>query len=46
MLEELVNSVDALSRDQLHNVASQLGISGLQVPIFLPGARRWDQGVS
>lgn len=38
-MDELVKSIDALSRDQLAVLANRLGLGGLQVPVLLPGAR-------
>lgn len=40
LMDELVKSVDALSRDQAAQVVRQLGLSGLQVPVFLPFASK------
>eukprot|EP00793_Prasinoderma_coloniale_P006634 PRCOL_00001464-RA len=38
VLDEVVKSIDALSRDQLVLLASSLGVSSLAVPVPLPGA--------
>lgn len=38
-MEELVKSVDALSRDQARALALRLGLAGVRVPLLLPGAR-------
>lgn len=40
VMDELVKSIDALSREQLFVLASQLGVQGAQVPVLLPGAKR------
>jgi aarF domain-containing kinase len=37
--EELVKSIDALSRDQLALLVTRLGLGAVRVPVFLPGAR-------
>jgi aarF domain-containing kinase len=37
--DELVKSIDALSRDQLARLVLQLGLQGTQLPVFLPGSR-------
>ena len=37
--DELVKSIDALSRDQLARLVLQLGLQGAQLPVFLPGSR-------
>lgn len=39
MMDELVRSVDALSRDQAHAFAERLGLAGVQLPVLLPGGR-------
>lgn len=38
LLEEVVKSIDALSREQAVLVAAQLGFSSFPVPVFIPGA--------
>ncbi|BDA45558.1 Uncharacterized protein sll0005 [Coccomyxa sp. Obi] len=37
---EVVLSIDAMSRTQLVSLVERLGLSGIQVPILLPGAAR------
>jgi aarF domain-containing kinase len=37
--DELVKGVDALSREQLAVLVTRLGLGGLRVPVFLPGAK-------
>lgn len=39
LMDELVRSIDALSRDQARLLAEGLGLEGAMVPILLPGAR-------
>eukprot|EP01025_Chloroclados_australasicus_P040545 TRINITY_DN423_c0_g2_i11.p2 TRINITY_DN423_c0_g2~~TRINITY_DN423_c0_g2_i11.p2 ORF type:complete len:776 (+),score=103.02 TRINITY_DN423_c0_g2_i11:149-2329(+) len=39
LMEELVRSIDALSRDQIKQLFVNLGLSGVQIPLLLPGAR-------
>ncbi len=38
VMDELVKSIDALSRDQAHLLAQRLGLAGLPLPVLLPGA--------
>ncbi len=40
VMDEIVKSIDALSRDQLYTLAAQLGLQGVTVPLLLPGAKR------
>ncbi|MEW5317018.1 MAG: hypothetical protein WDW38_008351 [Sanguina aurantia] len=40
IMEELVKSIDALSRDQLAAVVLQLGLQDVSIPLLLPGAKR------
>jgi hypothetical protein len=40
LLDEVVKSIDALSREQLVLLVQRLGLSGVRVPVLLPGARR------
>lgn len=40
VMDELVKSIDAMSRGQVLLLVRQLGLQGLKLPIFLPGARR------
>uniref|UniRef100_A0A7S3R8B9 Protein kinase domain-containing protein n=1 Tax=Dunaliella tertiolecta TaxID=3047 RepID=A0A7S3R8B9_DUNTE len=40
VMDELVKSIDALSRDQAHLLAQRLGLAGLPLPVLLPGAKR------
>ncbi|KAL6749542.1 ABC1 family-domain-containing protein [Haematococcus lacustris] len=40
VLDELVKSVDALSREQACLLAHRLGLGGLHLPVLLPGATR------
>ncbi len=40
VMDELVRSVDALSRDQARALAMQLGLGAVNVPVLLPGARK------
>jgi aarF domain-containing kinase len=37
--EELVKSIDALSRDQLALLVTRLGLGAVRVPVLLPGAK-------
>jgi hypothetical protein len=37
-MDELVKSVDALSREQLALLVARLGLSAARVPVLLPGA--------
>lgn len=39
-MDELVNSVDAMSREQAARVVKELGLETWQVPVFLPFAKR------
>eukprot|EP01024_Parvocaulis_polyphysoides_P073626 TRINITY_DN9489_c0_g2_i1.p1 TRINITY_DN9489_c0_g2~~TRINITY_DN9489_c0_g2_i1.p1 ORF type:complete len:206 (-),score=22.77 TRINITY_DN9489_c0_g2_i1:252-869(-) len=39
IMDELVRSIDALSRDQLKQLVTNLGLSGLRLPLLLPGSR-------
>lgn len=38
ILDEVVKSIDALSREQLVLLVQRLGLSSVQVPVLLPGA--------
>jgi hypothetical protein len=38
-MDEVVRSVDALSRDQLSALAHQLGLGAARIPLLLPGTR-------
>lgn len=40
MLDEVVKSIDALSREQLVLLVSRLGLQGVQLPVLLPGAKQ------
>eukprot|EP00798_Chlamydomonas_sp_ICE-L_P012411 gene12411-15603_t len=40
IMEELVKSIDALSRDQFLGLVRQIGMEAAVVPIFIPGASR------
>lgn len=40
-VQELVKSIDALSRDQLRALLVRLGLQNLAVPVVIPGANRW-----
>ncbi len=40
-IQELVKSIDALSRDQLRALLVRLGLQNLAVPVVFPGANRW-----
>eukprot|EP00775_Hariotina_reticulata_P008944 gene8944-9121_t len=40
ILDEVVKSIDALSREQLVLLVQQLGLSSVQVPVLLPGAKQ------
>ncbi|GIL68594.1 hypothetical protein Vafri_21849 [Volvox africanus] len=40
MLDELVKSIDALSREQAIALLQTLGLQGVQVPLLLPGVSR------
>lgn len=37
ILDEVVKSIDALSREQLVLLVQRLGLSSVQVPVLLPG---------
>lgn len=37
-MDELVKSVDALSREQLVALVTRLGLQGVRLPVLLPGA--------
>ncbi|KAF6256357.1 ABC1 family-domain-containing protein [Scenedesmus sp. NREL 46B-D3] len=39
LLDEVVKSIDALSREQLVLLVQRLGLSGARLPVLLPGAR-------
>lgn len=39
LLDEIVRSIDALSRDQLAQLVDRLGLTGVTLPVFLPGAK-------
>ena len=43
-MDELVKSIDALSRDQLRALLSTLGLQNAALPVLLPGANRWARG--
>ncbi|KAG2482850.1 hypothetical protein HYH03_018241 [Edaphochlamys debaryana] len=40
MMDELVKSIDALSREQALAVVATLGLQGVRVPVLFPGASR------
>lgn len=40
ILDEVVKSIDALSREQLVVLVSRLGLQGVQLPVLLPGAKQ------
>ena len=40
VLDEVVKSVDALSREQLLLLVQQLGLQAIQLPILVPGSKR------
>ncbi|WIA14252.1 hypothetical protein OEZ85_002788 [Tetradesmus obliquus] len=40
LLDEVVKSIDALSREQLVLLVQRLGLAGVRVPVLLPGARQ------
>ncbi|KAF5829955.1 ABC1 family-domain-containing protein [Dunaliella salina] len=40
VMDELVKSIDALSRDQAHLLAQRLGLAGTPLPVLFPGAKR------
>jgi aarF domain-containing kinase len=40
LLDEIVASVDALSRTQMHELVKQLNLEDVLVPVWLPGATR------
>ena len=40
LLDELVKSIDALSREQSRAVLLRLGLQGARIPNFLPGSAR------
>jgi aarF domain-containing kinase len=40
LLDEVVKSIDALSREQLVLLVSRLGLQGVQLPVLLPGAKQ------
>jgi hypothetical protein len=37
LLDEVVKSIDALSREQLVLLVQRLGLSGVRLPVLLPG---------
>eukprot|EP01024_Parvocaulis_polyphysoides_P057373 TRINITY_DN60_c0_g2_i1.p1 TRINITY_DN60_c0_g2~~TRINITY_DN60_c0_g2_i1.p1 ORF type:complete len:216 (-),score=45.10 TRINITY_DN60_c0_g2_i1:595-1242(-) len=39
IMDELVRSIDALSRDQIQQLYVNLGLKGVQIPVFLPGVK-------
>ena len=44
---EVVLSIDAMSRTQLAALVARLGLAGINLPVLLPGAsRRWCASVS
>lgn len=40
LMDEIVRSIDAMSRDQLARLVKRLGLGGVVVPVFLPLAKR------
>lgn len=44
LMDELVKSIDALSRDQLRALLSTLGLQNAALPVLIPGANRWAPG--
>jgi aarF domain-containing kinase len=40
LMDEIVRSIDALSRSQLAALVQRLGLQGVMVPVFLPFAKR------
>jgi hypothetical protein len=43
-MDELVKSVDALSREQLASLVGRLGLEGVRLPVLLPGGGREGGG--
>lgn len=43
-MDELVKSIDALSRDQVYLLIQQAGLQSVMVPVLLPGECAQDQG--
>jgi hypothetical protein len=39
VMDEIVKSIDALTRDQLHLLVVRIGLGGLMVPVLLPGSQ-------
>ena len=39
-MEEMVKSIDALSRDQFRQLVLGAGVGGVQLPLLLPGSSR------
>jgi hypothetical protein len=36
-MDEMVKSIDAMSREQLHLLVQQMGLQAVTLPVFLPG---------
>lgn len=43
-MDELVKSIDALSRDQVYLLIQQAGLQSVMVPVLLPGECARDRG--
>ena len=46
LMDEVVRSIDALSRDQLAQLVKRLNLGGVMLPVFLPGAKRTSIALS
>jgi aarF domain-containing kinase len=46
LMDEIVRSIDALSRDQLAQLVKRLNLGGTVFPVFLPGAKRTSIALS
>lgn len=44
LMDELVKSVDALSREQLAALVARLGLEGVRLPVLLPGGQGQGPG--
>ncbi|GAX72999.1 hypothetical protein CEUSTIGMA_g451.t1 [Chlamydomonas eustigma] len=40
VMDEMVKSIDAMSREQLHLLVQQMGLQAVTLPVLLPGAKR------
>ena len=46
LLDEIVRSIDAMSRSQLAELVKRLNLGGVMLPVFLPGAKRMSIALS